>query len=1073
MALGGVLSSAMRTEAIEKYRGEVEKLKGESARSHRFAQLLQELFGREPGFIEQYVQGIEQVVRARQKDRLLRGQVDNLFGNLVIEFEASLDRKRKEAEEQLRGYVHLLWSQEQGTTKTPYLCLATDGIRFATYTPVPTDGSEAVQLQPLEEIDFSTGSAEELYLWLDRMLVRQEKLTPTSELIVREFGLRSHAYCTLSHRLMQTWQALREEPPYAVLYNTWERYLHIVYGALSVEPELFIRHTYLATLAKMMAWQRLRNTPLNPQEMLDLINGKLFQREGILGYIEDDFFAWLARPEAQHAGIEMMRYLFSLMASYDFKRLTEDVLKSLYQELVDPATRHDLGEYYTPDWLAHKMVQQLLESEPRRSLFDPACGSGTFVYFALLEKRRRLGDNPETLQHVLQSVCGADIHPLAVIIARTNYLLGLGELLRYRASILSIPIYLADTLRLPEYEHLEILGQPTYRYLIELDGKHLYLPESFLRDPTRYDRIVDLACEFAETIKGKPFESAHLRGFLQARQTEWRELQEEFEAFQTLVLSLKHFLEEGRDTIWAFILKNLYKPLLLKERFDVLMGNPPWIAFRSLEPRYQAFIRRLIVGDYGLVKGRGELITHLEIAALFLLRTADLYLKPGGTIAFVMPRSLFHADQHDGLRRGDYRFAEHPKATLRFVELWDCEQVNPLFTVPCCVVWARKQRRLRRARTALPAEIRMTPLPARIFAGKLPAKNIALQEAQQYLTETATTLYLHTHERRSYWSEKVPSPSGQVSPYRERFREGATIVPRNFWFVQIPRSWMGIDPVLPPIKTYSPRSKYKISRDTGQIEARFLYATLLGDDVFPFGYRNPRMVALPILPSGSEYELLDAEQLYKRGYFKMWRWIEYLESEWTRLRGSKAKQTVIEWLNYRNKLTSQNPQARYLVLYPDIQRISFALVVEPQQVVNELIQREQGVNISGFVVESVLYFCETDEADEAFYLAAVLNAPEIDRRLGGLRRKEQKSHPHVAKKIFDVAPIPLYDASNEVHRRLAELGKLCTHRVQAALAAGQIDIQQNITALRRSVRDLLAEPLEQIDRLVQNLLAGG
>jgi GMP synthase PP-ATPase subunit len=161
------------------------------------------------------------------------------------------------------------------------------------------------------------------------------------------------------------------------------------------------------------------------------------------------------------------------------------------------------------------------------------------------------------------------------------------------------------------------------------------------------------------------------------------------------------------------------------------------------------------------------------------------------------------------------------------------------------------------------------------------------------------------------------------------------------------------------------------------------------------------------------------------------------------------------------------------VLYPDIQRISFALVVEPQQVVNELIQREQGVNISGFVVESVLYFCETDEADEAFYLAAVLNAPEIDRRLGGLRRKEQKSHPHVAKKIFDVAPIPLYDASNEVHRRLAELGKLCTHRVQAALAAGQIDSQQNITTLRRSVRNLLAEPLEQIDRLVQNLLAGG
>ena len=32
------------------------------------------------------------------------------------------------------------------------------------------------------------------------------------------------------------------------------------------------------------------------------------------------------------------------------------MLKALYESLIDPAQRHDLGESYTPDWLAAKVV---------------------------------------------------------------------------------------------------------------------------------------------------------------------------------------------------------------------------------------------------------------------------------------------------------------------------------------------------------------------------------------------------------------------------------------------------------------------------------------------------------------------------------------------------------------------------------------------------------------------------------------------------------------------------------------------------------------------------------------------
>ena len=114
-------------EAISQYLREVEQLNKEQARSHRFAMLLQQLLSVEPNFIETYSTGIEHSLKVRQKDRLLRGEVDNLFGNVIIEFEGNIPKNCSEAEDQLRRYVAILWSQELVDTRTPYLYIATDG----------------------------------------------------------------------------------------------------------------------------------------------------------------------------------------------------------------------------------------------------------------------------------------------------------------------------------------------------------------------------------------------------------------------------------------------------------------------------------------------------------------------------------------------------------------------------------------------------------------------------------------------------------------------------------------------------------------------------------------------------------------------------------------------------------------------------------------------------------------------------------------------------------------------------------------------------------------------------------
>ena len=57
----------------------------------------------------------------------------------------------------------------------------------------------------------------------------------------------------------------------------------------------------------------------------------------------------------------------SHLTEYDLSKVREDVLKGVYQQLIDPKDRHDLGEYYTPDWLCERIVTELLPKHGYKS----------------------------------------------------------------------------------------------------------------------------------------------------------------------------------------------------------------------------------------------------------------------------------------------------------------------------------------------------------------------------------------------------------------------------------------------------------------------------------------------------------------------------------------------------------------------------------------------------------------------------------------------------------------------------------------------------------------------------------
>ena len=154
---------------LSQYLENVESMAGESARSHRFSVLLQDILGVESGFIENYLSGVEKYLKVKQKDSILKGKADNLYGNVIIEFEASILKTLADAEEQLKRYTAIAWSNEKPGARVAYLCIAGDGVRFNTYTPVAANQSadqiapEDISLNLLEEVDWRKLDYDDIY----------------------------------------------------------------------------------------------------------------------------------------------------------------------------------------------------------------------------------------------------------------------------------------------------------------------------------------------------------------------------------------------------------------------------------------------------------------------------------------------------------------------------------------------------------------------------------------------------------------------------------------------------------------------------------------------------------------------------------------------------------------------------------------------------------------------------------------------------------------------------------------------------------------------------------------------
>lgn len=254
----------------------------------------------------------------------------------------------------------------------------------------------------------------------------------------------------------------------------------------------------------------------------------------------------------------------------------------------------------------------------------------------------------------------------------------------------------------------------------------------------------------------------------------------------------------------------------------------------------------------------------------------------------------------------------------------------------------------------------------------------------------------------------------------------------------------------------------------GTVESEFLYPTLLSADLVPFGHLPFRTAVLPILWEPEGYVMLTAAEARKQGYLGLAEWLDNCEVIWSQRRGDRPKQeTIYSGLDYWNKLTRQR-RKQYTVLYPDVNRVMFASVLVGDDV--SPARAEENAPPSRFIAENAMYYADTDDKGEAFFLASLLSSPIIDKMLQSFRRKEQGGHPHVHKKVWEF-PIPCYDSSSPQHRRIALLGEESAAMVEGVLrGVTSRGDRVGLTGLRNRIRENLRDRLSEIDSIVKDVL---
>ena len=540
----------------------------------------------------------------------------------------------------------------------------------------------------------------------------------------------------------------------------------------------------------------------------------------------------------------------------------------------------------------------------------------------------------------------------------------------------------------------------------QLFASELRFPVGVVADVGRFDQVVTEIVDRA-TTRAVGTTRPSISGLL-ANLGVTEEERTPLEATYSVLCDLH---DAGRDHIWGYYIRNQSRPSWLAQtenRVDVLVGNPPWLAFRFMASSLKAIFERRAKERHLWQGGARGRTTQQDLSAFFVARCVELYLQRGGRFGFVMPRAALSRQTYGGFRLGDYSTSAE-RCCVAFKPSWDLQHVDPEpFPVPSAVVFGTRS-------TTDVAK----PLPESVleWTGDAPVHGASGGTLTQKHAQVSAMTGVEA-----------------ASPYRERFRDGAILYPRMLVMITEPPSTsLGVPQGRRAVQSRRTTLDKPPWRDLplhlGVVESVFIRPTYLGESIAPF--RTLAIYEAVIPYDGTRLMSGEDERLDR--YPGLASWWRGAEAIWMTHRSSD-KRTLAEQLDYMRQLTAQFPIPPFRVAYTASGNTLAASVIED----------------SAGVIEHKLYWAPAQTREEANYLAAILNAPVLTRLVRPFQSVGAFGPRDFDKYVWQ-APIPLFDRDSDLHQNLAELG------AHAAHVASEVDLPvgERFQAARGRIRETL------------------
>jgi methylase of polypeptide subunit release factors len=1046
--------------------------------------------------IEQACAAAELIIIPRDEFSVARGRVDSVYNRLILEYkrptairETNEGQTNQKTIEQVKDYIKDVAKKERREAQR-LAGVALDGFYFIFVRKIG-EGWSVDEPMPVN------AASTELFLRLLFSLAHGVALVP--ENLVEDFGPRTlraqravKALYTALHgskhplvlKLFEQWRLFFSE---ATDYKEWaeqieskEEFRNFVKG-MGLDPRyveapkvFFALHTYYALLIKLVAslaaarFAGGTSAPLAAmagkegmklkEAFINLERGGLFREYGIRNFLEGDFFGWYLAAwddDIEEANGKLVQRL----AEYDPGTLelapenARDLLKKLYHYLLPREIRHDLGEYYTPDWLAEHVIRQTLEKkdlgDPNKRVLDPACGSGTFLVILIKFIKQRVAERKikpaEALELTLRNVIGFDLNPLAVIAARTNYLLALGDLLKSRKGDIDIPVYQADSVLTPSQGTDLFTGGV---YPLKTSVGEFRVPAVFA-ERERMDALTNALDESVEVGVGEDVFLTLLAKALHMPAKEWAEAERELKC---LYCQLRELHKQGLNGVWARIIKNAFAPLFI-EPCDYVVGNPPWVNWENLPDEYRRSSMPLW-DYYGLFPKREKAMHTIlgsakyDISMLMTYVALDRYLLRKGKLGFVLSQSLFKSSAAgQGFRRfqlpDNVSFA--PLVVDDMVELKPFEKATNRtvvgvfargYSVNYPVLYPHWKKRLSGRGSAIGFD---TPYEE-VISEKV---SIHIWHAEPVDKKDSTSAWLTCRKRALKALHNVLGAS-QYNARAGTFTGGANAV---FW-VDIIGERPGGNTI---ISNITERAKNKVPTTQAAVETELLFPLLRGASV-------QRWNASPkgnIILTHEEGKRLNAitETKMQSSYPKTFSYLKKFEPM-LRKRAAFKRYFKENAPFYSIFNIGDYTFAQWKVVWREVANELDAAVIGKGTVGDE--QKPVVPDHTNILVE-----CDT--AEEAHFFCAAINSSPA--RLAIRNYIVLHPDPHVLNNIN----IPNFSKSNRTHARLAELSE-AAHKAAAKGATVEVKkIEEEVDKAVARLWGLSDDDLAEIKRSLEEI----